>query len=256
MILLNSLLAWFGDPTHWTGTGGVPNRLLQHLYISGVALLIGCVIALPLGAYVGHTGRGSFMIVGVANGVRALPELGLLYLFALALGVGTPLPAYFALAILAIPPVMAGTYAGVRNVDRSVVDAARGMGMREQQVLFKVELPNALPLILSGLRAAAFQVIATAAIAAFIAQGGLGRYLQDGFRRQQYGEMAAGALLVAVLALVVEGLLLLVQFLAVSPGLRAGGGVRRSPTANLAASEAESSPEVSTPEPELAGVDR
>jgi osmoprotectant transport system permease protein len=253
--LLNALLTWFGDPAHWTGTGGVPNRLLQHLYISGVALLIGCVIALPLGAYVGHTGHGGFMIVGVANGVRALPELGLLYLFALALGVGTALPAYFALAILAIPPVMAGTYAGVRNVDRAVVDAARGMGMRERQVLFKVELPNALPLILSGLRAASFQVIATAAIAAFIAQGGLGRYLQDGFRRQQYGEMAAGALLVGALALVIEGILLLVQFLVVSPGLRAGGGARRSPTADLAASEAESAPEVSSPEPELAGVD-
>jgi len=150
--------------------------------------------------------------------------------------------------------VLAGTYAGVRNVDRSVVDAARGMGMRGGQVLFKVELPNALPLILGGIRGGALQVIATAAVAAYVSFGGLGRYLIDGLRQQDYPQMAAGALLVAALALIVEGLLALVQRAVVSPGLRATGGARRTPTAD--AVRTDSSSTIPQPAPQLAGADR
>jgi osmoprotectant transport system permease protein len=184
-------------------------------------------VALPIGALVGHSRKGSFLIVGTANGLRALPELGLLTLLVLLMGIGL-LPVTLALAVLAVPPLLAGAYSGVRNVDPGAVDAARGMGMREWQVLTKVELPNALPLILGGFRSAALQVIATAAVAAYVSFGGLGRFLIDGLRTREYPQMAAGAVLVAVLALAVEGLLALLQRAVVSPGLRGGG--RRSPT--------------------------
>lgn len=246
MNLVNQVVAWFADPTHWTGAGGVPTRLFEHLFYSGLALLVGLLVAVPIGALVGHTGRGAFAIVGVANGLRALPELGLLILLVIFVGIGL-VPVVVALAVLAIPPLLAGTYAGVRNVDRAVVDAARGMGMRDSQVLLKVELPNALPLILGGVRSAALQVIATAAVAAYVSFGGLGRYLIDGLRQQDYPQMAAGAVLVAALALFVEAVLALVQRLVVSPGLRSRGGTRRTPTADVARTE---------PTPELAGAKR
>lgn len=220
MNIFGAVLGWFGDPGHWVGYAGVPTRLAEHLYYSGLALLVGIVIAVPLGALVGHTGRGGFVIVGMANGLRSLPDLGLLILLVLLVGIGL-LPVVVALAVLAVPPLLAGTYAGVRNVDRSVVDAARGMGMRERDVLLRVEVPNALPLLLGGLRAASLQVIATAAIAAYVSFGGVGRYIIDGLSVQDYPQMAAGALLVAALALLVEAALAGVQRLVVSPGLRA-----------------------------------
>lgn len=223
---MNAVFSWLADPAHWSGPAGIPARLAEHLWYSVLALLLGAAIALPVGALVGHSRRGGFLIVGTANGLRALPELGLLTLLVLLMGIGL-LPVTLALAVLAIPPLLAGTYSGVRNVDAGAVDAARGMGMRESQVLFKVELPNALPLVLGGLRGATLQVIATAAVAAYVSYGGLGRYLIDGLRTREYAQMAAGAVLVAVLALVVEGLLALLQRAVVSPGLRGGG--RRSP---------------------------
>jgi osmoprotectant transport system permease protein len=255
MNLVSQLLAWFADAANWSGPTGVPTRLLEHLFYSGIALVIGVVVALPIGALVGHTGRGGFLVVGLANGLRALPELGLLTLLVLFMGIGL-LPVTVALAVLAVPPLLAGTYAGVRNVDRSVVDAARGMGMHESQVLFKVELPNALPLVLGGLRSASLQVIATAAVAAYVSFGGLGRFLIDGLRIRDYPQMAAGAVLVAVLALLVEAVLALVQRWAVSPGLRGSGGARRSPSADVARTEPATPSAVASPAPELAGVDR
>jgi osmoprotectant transport system permease protein len=188
------------------------------------------VIAVPVGALVGHTGRGGFLVVGGANGLRALPELGLLILLVLLIGVRLT-PLVIALVVLAVPPLLAGTYAGVRNVDPAVVDAARGMGMRESQVLLRVELPVALPLILGGLRTATLQVIATAAIGAVIAQQNLGRYIIDGLALNDFTQMAAGALLIAVLALTTEGVLALATRAAVSPGLRAAPRRARAPRA-------------------------
>ena len=182
MNLLSAILGWLTDPAHWSGPTGIPVRLAEHLYYSVLAVLIALVIALPIGVLVGHTGRGGFVIVGLANGLRSLPELGLLTLLVLAMGIGL-LPVTIALAVLAIPPLLAGAYSGVRNVDRSVVDAARGVGMRESQVLLQVELPNALPLVLGGMRAASLQVIATAAVAAYVSFGGLGRLLIDEYVR-------------------------------------------------------------------------
>jgi osmoprotectant transport system permease protein len=221
---MNSALSWLFDPEHWSGPTGFPARIVEHLGYTALTVLIAAVIAIPLGAFVGHTGRGTFLVAGLTNWLRALPELGLLTLLVSLTVVGL-LPVVLSLVILAVPPILAGTYSGVRNVDPSVVDAARGMGMRESNVLLKVELPNALPLILGGIRSATLQVIATATVAAYVSLGGLGRFVMDGNNAgatdpDGYPQMAAGAIMIAVLALVVEGVLELVQRMAVSPGLR------------------------------------
>jgi osmoprotectant transport system permease protein len=184
------------------------------------------VIAVPIGALVGHTGRGGFLIVGLANWLRSLPDFGLLILLVLLAGVHL-IPVMIALLVLAIPPLLAGTYAGVSNVDNAVVDAARGVGMREREVLLQVELPNSLPLLLGGLRAATLQVIATV-------------------------EMAAGAILVAVLALVVEGVLAAVQHAVVSPGLRVANTRTRPPTDPKNEPPRAAAPD--RPTPDMAGV--
>jgi osmoprotectant transport system permease protein len=217
--LVNEVIAWFADPAHWQGSSGVPARMLEHLGYTVQAVLLAVIVAVPLGALIGHTGRGGFLLVGIANGLRALPELGLLILLVLLTGIGV-LPLTVTLFVLAVPPLLAGTYAGVRNADPAVVDAARGIGMREREVLLKVELPVALPLIIGGLRTATLQVVATAAIGAYISLGGLGRFLIDGLALNDYPRMVAGAVLIAALALVVEALLAGLQRLIVSPGLR------------------------------------
>jgi osmoprotectant transport system permease protein len=229
---VNAAFNWLFDADHWSGPTGIPARILEHLGYTALTVLVAAAIAIPLGAIIGHTGRGTFLIAGLSNGLRALPELGLLTLLVLLTYVGL-LPVVISLVILALPPILAGTYAGVRNVDRAVVDAAEGMGMRGSTVLWKVELPNALPLILGGIRSATLQVIATATIAAYVALGGLGRFVIDGSYAgagtpDGYPQMAAGAIVIAVLALVVEGVLEIVQRVAVSPGLRNAATRRRT----------------------------
>lgn len=232
MNLFEQVWNWLTDANNWTtylSRPGIPTRILEHLQYSGLAVLAGAVIAVPLGIYIGHTGRGSFLVVGIANSFRALPEIGLLYLLALSMGVALAVEAVtIALVALAIPPLLAGTYAGIRNVDRDVVDAARGMGMREREIIWKVELPIALPLIFGGLRAATLQVIATASIAAIVTLGGLGRYVIDGQSSGDYTEMAGGAVLIAAVAISVELILAGVQRLVVSPGLRTNRIRRRA----------------------------
>ncbi|SDD22552.1 ABC transporter permease [Actinokineospora iranica] len=222
--VFEQVIAWLTDPDHWKttlGIAGIPQRLGEHLHYTGLAMLVAAVIAIPLGAYIGHTGRGGTVVVGVVNSFRALPELGLLILLVLAMGVLLAVQALtIALVSMAVPVLLAGTYAGIRNVDPAVVDAARGMGMREWEILLKVELPNALPLIFGALRAATLQVIATASIAAAVSLGGLGRFVVDGNAFREYDQMAAGAVLIAALAITVELLLAGVQWLVVSPGLR------------------------------------
>jgi osmoprotectant transport system permease protein len=210
---------FFSDPNNWSGTNGIPQLTAYHLYLTVLAVALGAVIAIPLGAFIGHTGKGGFLVAGVANGFRALPELGLLTLFVVLIGLGV-VPVTLALVVLAIPPFLAGTYAGINNVDASVTDAARGMGMREWSVLFRVELPIALPLILSGLRTAVLQVIASATIAAYVGTDSLGYFIFQGESSRDYTTMLGGAVLIAALALIVEGLLALVQHFVVSPGLR------------------------------------
>jgi osmoprotectant transport system permease protein len=210
---------WLFDPANWAGPQGVPQRLVEHLGYTALTLLISIVIAVPLGAWIGHTGRGGFLVVGLANGLRALPTLGLLVLLVGAIGIGLTGP-LVALVVLAVPPILAGTYAGIRNVDNAVVDAARGMGMRGRDVLFQVELPNALPLIIGGVRSSVLQVVSTATIAAFVALGGLGRFIVDGLAIRDFGQMIGGSVLVALLAIVADLLLAGLQKLLVSPGLR------------------------------------
>lgn len=223
MNLLLDALAWLTDPASWSDDaviGGIPRRLGEHLWISLVVLAIASAVALPLGAAVGHTGRGRESAVRVSGGLRALPTLGILTLFALWLGIGLGAP-ILALVILAIPPLLAGAYAAIESVDRVTVDAARAMGMRELQIIGRVELPLGLPIVVGGIRSATLQIIATATLAAYISDFGLGRFIFDGLKTRNYGEMLGGAILVILLALVVDGLFAITQRLVVPAGVRA-----------------------------------
>jgi osmoprotectant transport system permease protein len=201
--IFTETFAWLADPTHWSGPGGIPTRLLEHLQYSALVLVIAAAIAVPIGLYIGHTGRGRVVAVAVAGALRALPTLGLLVLFALLAGSGL-MPPVWALVILTVPPLLAGTYAGISSVDRVVVDAARAMGMTEWQILFRVELPNGLQVMFGGIRTAVLQVIATVSVVAYLPLGGLGRYLFDGLVLQDFPRMLGGSLLIAGLAIAVD----------------------------------------------------
>ena len=239
---MNDLFTWLSDGTHWSGEDGIPHRLLEHLTYSGIAVLIAAVIAIPLGLYVGHTGRGRFVVVNVAGAARAIPSLGLLFISVLWVGprlsgdAAFVVPCEIVLVVLAIPPILAGAYSGVEEVDPAARDAAKGMGMRGFDVLTEVELPCALPLIFSGLRSGTLQVVATATIAATAGLGGLGRFLIDGLSVRDFGQMAGGAVLVAVLALAVDVVFAVVQRFTVSPGLT-GRITARRPSETLATPE-------------------
>ncbi len=225
--MIASILEWLTSSATWSGDTGLGARILQHLWYSVLAVGIASVIAIPLGLWVGHTGRAKWL-VSLANSLRAVPTLGLLFAVALWLGpkiqsdLAFLIPSVVVLVILVIPPILSGVYAGVEAVDPATRDAARGMGMRGMEIVRQVEIPNAMPLILSGLRSAFLQVIATATVAAYIGLGGLGRYLVDGIKTGDYVSTAGGALVVSVLALLVDGLLAVVQRLVVSPGLTGG----------------------------------
>jgi osmoprotectant transport system permease protein len=230
---------YLGDSAHWSGPDGVPARVLEHLEYTFLALAFVCLIALPLGLYVGHTGRGSVAIAGSANALRALPDFGLLVYVVLLISGSLPanlaylLPSVLVLVILGIPATLSATYAGVQNVDPAARDAAKGMGMRGSQVLWRVEVPNAMPLILSGIRSSMLQIVATATIAAYVSLGGLGRFILDGQSQRDYSQMAAGAVLVGVLAIVLDLSVAGIQRLVVSPGVTGRfrtAGSRRRPT--------------------------
>lgn len=201
-----NLFEYLADPANWTGPGGIWNLLLQHLGYTLASVGLAAVIAIPLGIVTGHTGRGSFLVIGLSNAARAIPTLGLLVLVVLLLGTGVG-PIIGVLAILALPPVLTATAAGIRGADHEAVHAARALGMSELQVVAKVEWPLALPLVISGLRSATLQVVATATVAAYSSGQGLGRLLITGNATRNYPEMFAGALLVAVLAIVLDILL-------------------------------------------------
>lgn len=231
---MNDIVTWLTDPAHWSGEDGIPARLLEHLVYSSVAVLIAAVVAIPLGLFIGHTGRGRFVVVNLAGAARAIPSLGLLFIAVLLLGprlsgdAAFLVPCLIVLVVLAVPPILAGAYAGVEEVDPSARDAAKGMGMRPLEVLTEVELPCALPLIFSGLRSGTLQVVATATIAATAGLGGLGRFLIDGLSVRDFPQMAGGAALVALLALAVDLVFAIVQRYAVSPGLTGRTRVRRA----------------------------
>ncbi|WP_030381332.1 MULTISPECIES: ABC transporter permease [unclassified Streptomyces] len=219
MNVLNFINAFFSDSAHWHGYDGIPHRLLEHVQYSLIALAIAAAIGLPVGLITGHTGRGGTTLALIATAARALPSFGLLVLMFVLLGLGL-LPVMIPLVVLAIPPILVTTYEAVRTVEPAPVDAARGMGMTEPRILFQVELPVALPLILSGLRSAAIQIVSTATIAAYVSLGGLGRYIVDGLYQRNYEKVVGGATLVAVLALATLGLFWAAARAAVSPGVR------------------------------------
>lgn len=203
MNLLTGAIAWLTDPTNWAGTDGIPTRLAQHLTITAIAMASAALIALPVGLLAGHTGRGSGLIGAITGAARAIPTLGLLTLIGLGVGIGLTAP-LLALIVLAIPSLLAGAYAGIQSIDPTVPAAAKAVGMSPGQILAQVELPLASPIIVGGLRAATLQVVATATLAAYTADVGLGRYLFTGLKSRDYPEMLGGAILVAALALVLE----------------------------------------------------
>ena len=220
MSVLSDVAAFLAAGSNWQpgNPDGITARLLEHLQYTGIALAIATAIAIPVGLFIGHTGRFAFIAINAGNAGRALPTLGLLSLVVILVGIGL-VPVIVALVVLAIPPLLTSTYAGLQSVDRATVDAARGQGMRERQVLLRTEVPMALPILMSGIRNATLQVVATATVAAYVALGGFGRFLVDGLAVREYAQVVAGAVLVATLAIVLDLLLAGVQRLVVSPGV-------------------------------------
>ncbi|MEA2608998.1 MAG: osmoprotectant transport system permease protein [Chloroflexota bacterium] len=222
---MQDIVNFFLDPTHWQGDTGIPNRLLEHLVISGAAILAATLIAIPIGLYIGHTNRGAGLAINLANIGRAVPSYAMMVIplpftlsLAPVLGYSPTfglnfLPVFLAMTFLAIPPLLVSTYAGLRSVDRDLVEAGRGMGLRERQILNGIELPLASSIIIGGFRTATLQVIATATIGAILAGGGLGRFIFDGLNQGLAGRASiyAGAILVSALAIGVDLVLALVQ---------------------------------------------
>jgi len=228
MSLFADTVRWFADGAHYRGSDAVQTRVLEHLELSALAMLVAAAIALPIGLYLGHTGRLGFVAVNVANIGRALPSLALLAFalpiaFALGLGLGF-WPTFISLVPLAVPPMLTNAYVGTRAVDRDVIESARGMGIGEFGILRRIEVPLALPLVLAGMRTSAVNVVATATLGALVAGGGLGRYIVDGMALQEYDRLFAGALLVAALAITVEVAFGTLERRVTSPGLRAETG--------------------------------
>ena len=218
--MIEFLRQFFSDPRFQSGYDGIWQRIAEHCWYSLIAFLCAAAIGLPLALLTGHLGRGDGPIAALAAVGRAMPSLGLIVLLAVKIGVFNFNAALIPLVALAVPPILLTTHEGLRAVDRSVVDAARGMGMRPMQILFRVEVPSALPLILSGLRTAAVQVVATTTIVAVISFGGLGRYIVDGLSQYQYYQVVGGGFLVAVLCVGTLLLFAALTRLLVSPGLR------------------------------------
>jgi osmoprotectant transport system permease protein len=204
-------LQWLVDPANWSGVDGIPSRVWEHVQLSLIALAIATAIAVPLGLWIGHSRRGQFWTVQAANLGRSIPSLAILSIMFLIAVKEFPslafgfLPTIVALTVLGIPVILINTYVGIQQVDRDTIEAARGMGMNGRQVLWRLEVPLAMPLIMTGLRLAAVQIVATAGLAALIAGGGLGRYIVDGFALRENDKIVAGAILVAVLSLLTDG---------------------------------------------------
>ena len=230
------IVGLFTDAANWSGATGIPTRLLEHLEISLLAVAAATAIGLPTGLYIGHTGRHATLAINLANIGRAVPSYALMVgILPIALSLAptfgydpalglTFLPIFLAMTLLAIPPILVGSYAGLREVDRDLLEAGRGMGMKEGQILRRLELPLASPIIIGGFRTATLQVIATATIGAILSFGGLGRYIIDGLANSDPEMLFAGAVLVTFLALAVDAILAIVQRLLTPRGLRTARG--------------------------------
>ncbi|MEV0094000.1 ABC transporter permease subunit [Streptomyces sp. NPDC050738] len=215
MNTLSSAWSWLTSSAHWQGDDGIWHRLGEHLFLTVVCLLLSCLIALPIALVLGHLGKGGALAVNISNAGRAVPTFAVLVLLLLTpLGTHGQWPTIIALVVFAVPPLLTNAYVGMREVDRDVVRAARGMGMTGRQLLFHVELPLAFPLVLTGVRIAAVQLVATATLAALAGGGGLGRIITAGFNLASTPQVVAGAVLVAAFALLVEGLFEIAERLA------------------------------------------
>jgi osmoprotectant transport system permease protein len=223
---MGDIVAWFLDPAHLTGSGSIQQRLFEHILLSGAAILVATIIGLPIGLYIGHTRRFANLAINIANIGRALPSYALVVMILpVSLSISPeygldPIPTFVAMSLLAIPPILVGCYAGLRSVDADLIEAGRGMGLREGQILRKVELPLASSVIVGGFRTATLQVIATATIGAIVSGGGLGRFIVDGIHNQDYTTVIGGVILVAMLAIGIDLVLALVQRKVTPHGLR------------------------------------
>jgi osmoprotectant transport system permease protein len=205
-----NFLSYLFDPSNWVGSDGLGLHLAQHLLYSLIAVAIAALIGVPIGMLIGHTRRGNFLVIALANSFRAIPTFGLLILVVL-LTETSWIPVVCVLGVLALPPLLTSTATGILQADQQAVHAARAMGMSPGQVLGRVEMPLATPLVISGLRSATLQVIATATVGAYVPGfGGLGRPIMDGLRNGDYGQVLAGAILVAVLAILLDLVLSLI----------------------------------------------
>ncbi|HKZ90650.1 MAG TPA: ABC transporter permease [Candidatus Limnocylindrales bacterium] len=210
---MEQLLAFLTAASSWQAETGIPDRMLEHVIVAGLAVVVASALALPLGFYIGHTGRLQLLGINLANIGRAVPSYAVMVmLLPVMLGLAPVLgydprlglrvlPIFLAMVLLAIPPILVGTYAGLRDIDPDITESARAMGLTERQILRRMELPLASPVIVGGFRIAVLQVIATATIGAYLAGGGLGRFIIDGIARQDDGMLYTGVLLVAVLAI-------------------------------------------------------
>jgi osmoprotectant transport system permease protein len=232
MNLVEATVGWLTDPLNWSGPAGIPTRLAEHLAVSMAALGLTIAIALPIGLFIGHTRRGAAVAVNLANIGRALPTLAVITLvLPVTIAIDPQLgfkvyPTLVALIVLAIPPILVNTYVGISGVDPELVESARGMGLREGQILRRVEIPVALPILAGGIRSAATQIVATATLGAIFGGGGLGRYLVEGIAQFDDGKIFGGVTLVAVLCLATEGVFAFIQGWVTSPGLAQPASVR------------------------------
>ena len=225
---LSDVASFLTSGSNWSGPEGIPTLVLQHLQLTIVSVFVAAAVALPIGVTLGHLRRAGALAINVANVGRALPALALLILGVEWFGIAEPsgvlapirsVPAFLAMFALAVPPMLANSYVAVANVDNEIREAARGMGMNGHQVMWRVEIPMALPLLMAGVRTAAVAVVATATLAAYVDAGGLGRYIVDGFAVQDNVKVFVGGLLVALLAIAVELSLAFVERRLVSKGM-------------------------------------
>ena len=228
--MIEETIGWFTDPSHWAGPNGIPARLIEHVGLSAASLAICLIIALPIGLWIGHTGRFANVAVASANLWRALPSLAVI---AIVLPVTAAIdpqagfkiyPTVIAMVVLGVPPILVNTFTGIREVDRDLVDAGRGQGMTEREILGSIELPLAVTVIVTGVRSAAVQIVATATLGAIFGFGGLGRYLVDGIAQFDTGQIFGGAILVATLVIATDVVFAGLQWALTPAGLRISAG--------------------------------
>lgn len=223
MSVIQETITWLTDSANYEGQGSIPQRIIEHLDFTFRAVGLAAFIAIPAGYYIGHTGRGKVWLVGISGAARALPTFGLMLYLVLVLGVTQRVwAALIGLIILAIPPLLAGAYSGVGQIDPKAIDAARAQGMTEWQILFRVEIPLSLPLVVGGLRGAVLQVVATVTLIAYVGLGGLGFDLIQGIPLRRFDQVVGAAVLIVILALLLDGLLAALARFVTPRGVRQG----------------------------------